>query len=52
MKGHRVGWEMMSVYTGTSVVSAVLAISMERNRDAYAALFFAALSIFAFTQGA
>lgn len=52
MKGHRVGWEEMSLYTGPSVVCALLAISMQRDKDSYAALVFAAASIYAFFQGA
>lgn len=52
MKGHRVGWEEMMLYTGPSVICAIIAISLRRDRDSYIALVFAALSIVGLVQGA
>lgn len=52
MKGHRVGWEEMLLYTGPSVICAIVAISIQRSKDSYLALVFAALSIVGLVQGA
>jgi cytochrome bd-type quinol oxidase subunit 2 len=52
MKGHRVGWEEMMLYTAPAVVCALLAIALRRDKSTYLGLVFAALAIVGLVLGA
>jgi len=52
LRGHSAGWEEMSLYTGPSVLFALLAIALRRSALSYVALGFAALSVVGFFLGA
>ncbi|MCY1060801.1 hypothetical protein [Nannocystis sp. SCPEA4] len=52
MKGHRVGWEEMLLYTGPAVVCGLLAIVMRRDKYTYLGVVFAALAVVALVMGA
>lgn len=52
MRGHRVGWEEMALYTGPAVVGALIAVAMRRNRLGFTALLFGVLSVVGFVLGA
>ena len=52
MRGHRVGWEEMMIYSVPAVVCALLAIGIRRNALGFAALLFGALGAVGFVLGA
>lgn len=52
MRGHSVGWEEMTIYTGPAVLFAILAIAIRRNGLSFVALGFGALAIVGFFLGA
>ncbi len=52
MRGHGAGWEEMALYTGPSVLFAIVAISIRRGAWSFVALGFALLSIVSFFLGA
>lgn len=52
MRGHGAGWEEMSLYTGPSVLFALVAIAMRRGGWSFTAVGFALLSIVSFFLGA
>jgi 2-keto-3-deoxy-galactonokinase len=52
MRGHRVGWEEMMMYTVPAVVCALLAIAMRRNVLGFVALVFGAIAVVGFVLGA
>ena len=52
MKGHRVGWEEMMLYTAPAVVCGLLAIALRRDKHTCLGLVFAALAIVGLVLGA
>lgn len=52
LRGHRVGWEEMMIYTVPAVVCALLAITIRRNTLGVVALVFAVLAIIGLVLGA
>lgn len=52
MKGHRVGWEEMMLYTVPAVVCALIAIAIRRNRLGFTALLFGILGVVGLVLGA
>lgn len=52
MKGHRVGWEQMMLYTAPAVVCGLLAIALRRDKYTWIGLLFAGLAIVALMLGA
>ena len=52
MKGHRVGWEEMMLYTAPAVVCGLLAIGIRRNKLGFTALLFAVLGVVGLVLGA
>ncbi|PCC71906.1 hypothetical protein SAMN02745121_03256 [Nannocystis exedens] len=52
MKGHRVGWEQMMLYTAPAVVCALLAIALRRDKNTYLGVVFALLAIVGLVLGA
>lgn len=52
MKGHRVGWEEMLIYTTPAVVCGLIAIAIRRNRLGFTALLFAVLGVVGLVLGA
>jgi 2-keto-3-deoxy-galactonokinase len=52
MRGHRVGWEEMSIYTGPAVIAALISIATQRSGLSYAALVFGAIAVVSFFLGA
>ncbi len=52
MKGHRVGWEEMMLYTVPAVVCALIAIAIRRNRLGFTALVFGILGVVGLVLGA
>ncbi len=52
IRGHRVGWEEMMIYTVPAVVCALLAIAIRRNALGVVALVFGALAVVGLVLGA
>ncbi|MCY1010073.1 hypothetical protein OV079_31815 [Nannocystis pusilla] len=52
MKGHRVGWEQMMLYTAPAVACGLLAIMLRRDKYTYFGVVFALLAIVALMLGA
>ena len=52
LRGHRVGWEEMMIYTVPAVVCALLAIIIRRNALGVVALGFGALAVVGLVLGA
>lgn len=52
MRGHRVGWEEMLIYSTPAVVGGLLAIAIRRNGLGVAAVVFAILGAVGFFLGA
>lgn len=52
MRGHRVGWEEMMLYTAPAVLCALVAIGIRRNGLGFTALLFGVLACVGFVLGA
>jgi 2-keto-3-deoxy-galactonokinase len=52
MRGHRVGWEEMLIYSTPAVLGGLVAVAIRRNGLGIAALIFALLGAVGFVLGA